>query len=73
MAFFILYKFHDTLIEMNLNNHVFSQKRKLIVLSFADQSGDILPSTHNNFNYKFFDNMSDSFLYKENISCILVF
>ena len=34
MAFFILYKFHGTLIEMNLNTHIFSQKRKLIVSYF---------------------------------------
>ena len=33
VAFFILYKFHGTLIEMNLNTHIFSQKRKLIVSS----------------------------------------
>ena len=33
MAFFILYKFHGTLIEMNLNTHIFSQKIKLIVSS----------------------------------------
>ena len=33
MAIFILYKFHDTLIEMNLNTHIFSQKIKLIVSS----------------------------------------
>ena len=33
IAFLILYKFHDTLIEMNLNStHIFLQKRKLIVL-----------------------------------------
>ena len=29
VAFFILYKFHGTLIEMNLNTHIFSQKIKL--------------------------------------------
>lgn len=28
VAFFILYKFHGTLIEMNLNTHIFSQKKK---------------------------------------------
>ena len=33
LAIFILYKFHDTLIEMNLNTHIFSQKIKLIVSS----------------------------------------
>ena len=33
VAFFILYKFHGTLIEMNLNTHIFSQKIKLIVSS----------------------------------------
>ena len=33
MAFFILYKFHGILIEMNLNTHIFSQKIKLIVSS----------------------------------------
>ena len=35
IAFLILYKFHDTLIEMNLNTHIFSQKIKLIVSFFS--------------------------------------
>ena len=44
VAFFILYKFHGTLIEMNLNTHIFSQKRKLR-LSYFYRNIQINPGT----------------------------
>ena len=55
VAFFILYKFHGTLIEMNLNTHIFSQKIKLIVSSLY-RNLPINPGTFfrlpENFNFK---------------------
>ena len=55
VAFFILYKFHGTLIEMNLNTHIFSQKIKLR-LSSLYRNLPINPGTFfrlpENFNFK---------------------